>query len=563
MRWNIRDKLLAAFSLVIVCLSLPVALFFATGHSVVQQYKLMHETIFIEAQIRQECDEIASLIPSLIAKDSNASIRKIEARKNEIGLLLAALDAAALHPSEEQNYRLFSLSVNGYLNSCDKLIKARQANDLKEVTEQMEQALFKSTIINREASNLIANEISILSANQSRFIAQYWRTLCGATLLLLLLVAFTIFFVSNFSSRIRHDLSQIIQAAEQVASGRTQQISLTPRSRDEIGDLALKFNWMAKRLNEVLKERDASDEKLRNAYADMENQVSLRTQELFALNQELIATNEQLQDTVATLNMTQANLVQAEKLAALGTLVSGVAHELNTPVGNCITLASHLKDSNAALLLDYEKNTLTRSRLANHLTDSREACLSLTLNLQTTSRLIHSFKQIYIDRLAEDRLSFALCRKLKEVNDQIMPQLRHAGISLHCDCQQGIMLDSYPEALGNVLLSLLQNSLLHAFDTKQNAEICISATTDAHHLKLIYRDNGKGLTPSELNHIFEPFFTTKRGRGCVGLGLHTVFNIVTQLLGGKIRASSQPQHGLEFTIDLPLELKMTGEEEAT
>ncbi len=563
MRLNIRDKLLAAFSLLIVCLSLPVALFFANGHSVVQQYKLMHETIFTEAQIRQECDAIASLIPSLIAKDSNASILKLEAKKNEISLLLSRLDAAALHSSEEQNYRLFSLSVNSYLDSCSSLIKARQNNDLKEVTEQMEQALFKSTIINREAGNLIANEISILAANQERFITRYWQTLCAGTILLLLLIAFSIFFIRSFSSRIRHDLAQIIQAAEQVASGRTQQISLTPRSRDEIGDLALKFNWMAKRLNEVLGERDASDEKLRNAYADMENQVNLRTQELFALNQELLATNEQLQSTVATLNMTQANLVQAEKLAALGTLVSGVAHELNTPVGNCITLASHLSDSNAELLLDYEQNTLTRSSLANHLADNRDACRSLSVNLQTTAKLIQSFKQIYIDRMAEDRHSFTLCRTLKEITDQIMPQLRQAGITLHHDCLQEITLDSYPDALGNVLLSLLQNSLLHAFEAGQNGEIHISAATEAQQLKLVYRDNGKGLTSAELNHIFEPFFTTKRGRGCVGLGLHTVFNIVTQLLGGKIQAYSKPQQGLEFIIELPLKINLPGEKEGT
>ena len=145
-----------------------------------------------------------------------------------------------------------------------------------------------------------------------------------------------------------------LDAADQVANGQTQQIRLTPRSSDEIGDLAMKFNWMAERLNAVLQERDSSDARLRHAYADMENQVNLRTQELFALNQELIATNEQLQSTVASLNLTQASLVQAEKLAALGTLVSGVAHELNTPVGNCLTLSSHLCDSNDSLFADFQ-----------------------------------------------------------------------------------------------------------------------------------------------------------------------------------------------------------------
>lgn len=551
MRHTIRDKLLAAFCIVIVGLTLPIAFFFVNGYWTANDYRALTRTMFIEADIRQQCDEIAALIPTLIAKDSQDALRQLQEKQSRVRALLVSLQQETAARPEQRSYQQFNAAVNSYLTSCDLLIAARQADDLKELTAQLEQALFKSSLLNRDASRLIADEIALLSVTQEQLIAHYWQSLAGEAALILLLLCSSVAFVLTFSSRIRHDLSQILQAFEQLARGSTHEIHLTPRSHDEIGDLALKFNWLAARLNAVLRERDDSNAMLQQSYEQLEHRVAERTQELNAVNQELLATNEQLNEALSSLHLTQTSLVQAEKLAALGSLVSGVAHELNTPVGNCITLASHLEDSTAKFRQSYAQATVTRSQLANYLQDNCDSCRSLMLNLATTARLIKTFKQIYIDKQAEERAHFSICDQLADVAELVKPQLRQAGVALKLDCASVITLDSYPEALSNVLLSLIQNSLLHAFSTGQSGLITIRAVGETDGVHLEYRDNGKGLTGVQLQRIFEPFFTTKRGRGCVGLGLHTVFNIVTRLLGGSIRCDSQPGHGVVFDLVLP------------
>jgi len=560
-RWNIREKLIAAFILVIVFLTLPVAFFFVAGYSTVQEYQKLHEAVFIEESIRQQCEDVSAIIPLVMTKDSQESIRQIKAKQQSIAALLEKLRASANQRTNQYSYQAFEVIVNSYLESCQRLVEARQANDLKEVTAQVEQALFKGGLINQQASKLIANEVALLSVNQDRLIIRCGQSLIGGILLLFLLILASATFVRSFSGKIRHDLAQILQAADKVASGSVREISLTPRSRDEIGDLALKFNWMAQRLCVVLQERDISDELLRQSYAEMENKVDMRTQELNALNQELIAMNEQLQSTVTILNLTQASLVQAEKMAALGNLVTGIAHELNTPVGNCITLSTHLEDSTLLLLQEYEKRSMSRRQLEDYLQDHQDLCRSLVLNLTTTAKLIQSFKKLSIDQMAEVRSSFSVGSYLSASFDAIMPQLRQAGISLLFKPDEDIIVDSYPEAFANVILSLIQNSLLHAFEPGQLGTIYVDVVVSNDTLYVHYRDDGRGVTALQLPHVFEPFFTTKRGRGCIGLGLHMVFNTVTRLLGGSIHCTSQAGQGIAFLLQIPLQVKSELKEE--
>lgn len=552
MGWSIRDKLIAAFGIVIISLTLPVIFFFINGYSTLGQYQKIHQTVFVEGAIRQQCEEVAGIIPLLIAKDSQKSILLYEEKRQSITNLLIELRITTQQQMDQRQHQVFEIAVKSYLESCDRVVQARRSNDLKEVTAHMEQALFKGGIINREASKLIADEIDTLAVNQKGLMAGYWQSLLGGIILLLFLIAACIAFIYSFSGGIRHDLSQILHALNQVANGSVEDIRLTPRSQDEIGDLALKFNWMIQRLDVVLQERDGSDELLRQSYVEMENKVDIRTQELSALNQELIATNEELQATVSRLHLTQANLIQAEKMAALGTLVTGMAHELNTPVGNCIMLSTHLEDSTAGIFAHYQKNSMTRIQLENYLQDNHDFCRSLILNLTTTAKMIQSFKKSSIDPLAEKLTSFSVSVHLWEMADLVMPQLRKAEIDLQIRCKETIMLKSYLDAFTSVILNLLQNSLLHAFPTGQQGVISLEVVVREELLYIDYRDNGIGLTPMQLRQIFEPFFTTKRGQGCVGLGLYTVFNIVTRLLGGSISCASQAGQGILFTLELPL-----------
>jgi signal transduction histidine kinase len=254
----------------------------------------------------------------------------------------------------------------------------------------------------------------------------------------------------------------------------------------------------------------------------------------------------------------QAELVEAEKLASLGSLVAGVAHELNTPIGVAVAVSSSLEEKRKVFTGALAGGGLKRSALDGFLADVQQAAELLQQNLARAASLVGSFKQVAVDRAGTQRRPFELAQTVDEILVSLRPSLRGRGIELRNELPAGIALDSYPGALGQVVSNLLNNAALHAFPEGGPAPEggrCVRVSVfdaPAGQVGLRVSDNGQGMAADTLARVFEPFFTTRLGQGGSGLGMSIVRNIVIGLLGGRIQVQSQPGAGTVIDLLLPL-----------
>jgi signal transduction histidine kinase len=272
------------------------------------------------------------------------------------------------------------------------------------------------------------------------------------------------------------------------------------------------------------------------------------------LIEEVQLTANELRTALEDLERARDRLVQSEKMAALGQLVAGVAHEINTPIGVALTAATHLGERTGEFRQIFAENKMKRSDLQGYMDLAQESAELLRYNIQRAARLIQSFKQVAVDQTSEQHRSFELRSYLEQLIASLAPEVRKAGQTLTLVCPEGIELNSYPGALAQVLSNLVANSIAHAYAHGVTGVIALAASEDGTNVVLTVTDNGRGIEPENLSKIYDPFFTTKRGSGGTGLGLHIVFNIVTETLGGSIDCRSTPGLGTTFTVTIPMHI---------
>lgn len=286
------------------------------------------------------------------------------------------------------------------------------------------------------------------------------------------------------------------------------------------------------------------EDALRELNATLERRVQERTRDLERSNAEL-------ETALGTLARTQKELFQAEKMAALGALVAGVSHELNTPIGNGLMVASTL-EPRIAELQRLLATGLTRSALDSFLRDIGEANTILLRNLQRAAELISGFKQVAADRSSSQRRRFPLRETVGEIVITLTPTIRRRGIRIEQDVVADTEMDSYPGALGQVLTNLVTNAVVHAFGDRQEGLVRVTARElGQESVEITVADNGRGIPPEHLHRVFEPFFTTRLGSGGSGLGLSIVHNLVTAVLGGRIEVDSTVGAGTSVILVLP------------
>ncbi len=263
--------------------------------------------------------------------------------------------------------------------------------------------------------------------------------------------------------------------------------------------------------------------------------------------------NAELGDALESLKLAQNELVRAEKLAALGSLVAGVAHELNTPIGNSVTVASTLLDKTQEFDRAVADGRLKRSVLEGYREDARTACELLLRSLSQANDLVSSFKQVAVDQASAQRRRFDLRLVVEEVSVTLAPMLKKTPFKLELDLADNVVMDSYPGSIGQVITNLVTNSLAHAFEGREQGLMQIKTwRRGLHMVEMTFTDDGAGISESDMKRVFDPFFTTRLGRGGSGLGLHIVYNLVTRVLGGRIQASSQLGVGTRFHVSLPM-----------
>lgn len=267
---------------------------------------------------------------------------------------------------------------------------------------------------------------------------------------------------------------------------------------------------------------------------------------------ELEQKKEILAHTLEELKKTQSKLVESEKMAALGNLVAGISHEINTPIGIGIAASSTMvtKTENLQNLFDTKKMTMTD--LQGYLDTTKQACELILSNLNRTAELVKSFKQVSVDNMTEQKRKFNLEEYLWDIIRSLAPKLKNRPIKVIVSCDKSIVLNSYPGAFAQIFTNFIINSLVHAFEETASGEIEISAKTENHKLVMFYRDNGKGISEKNLPKIFDPFFTTNMQIG-TGLGMNITYNLITQKLKGDITLKSKENEGVLFTISIPIE----------
>jgi signal transduction histidine kinase len=301
-----------------------------------------------------------------------------------------------------------------------------------------------------------------------------------------------------------------------------------------------------------------SNASLSAANEEVQRQMVIQSEQ----SREIEEKNTELHESLETLRRTQNQLAQAEKMASLGTLVAGVAHELNTPIGVAVTAASTLQSRTSAFVQRFTEGGLKKSELEAFV-ETAQTGADLTLrNLERAANLIQSFKQVAVDQTSDTKRRFKLRHYLEGVITSLEPKWKTTRHRVEIACDEALELETYPGAIAQIITNLIDNSLLHGFQgyTEEGIMRIVvehqapSNQALSNQVTITYSDNGRGIPSEVLPRIFDPFFTTKQAQGGTGLGMHIVFNLVTQKLGGEIRCeSSENQGGALFSLTFPVQ----------
>jgi len=371
----------------------------------------------------------------------------------------------------------------------------------------------------------------LLAARMAELQANLWRSLLTLTISVLLILGVMRKFVLK-------PMAHLTESAEALASGRLDS-PLSIRGSDEIARVGLAMERMRQALLSAF-------EALREHAATLEDQVAQRTAEL-------TSTNAELSLALANLRTAQRELVESEKLASLGRLVAGVAHELNTPLGNSLTVVSALEDRYKQLEAMLTNNQpMRRSQLEELVRDTLRGQDILQRNVQKAADLVRDFKSVAINRESDLRRSFDLAQVVKDVLVMVEPGFKRTPYKIETHLAEGLTMDGYPGRLGQVVSNLVMNALVHGLDGLEQGTVRVSCSRlSATQVELQVEDNGRGMGEDVRRRVFDPFFTTKLGQGGSGLGMHIVHNIICNMLGGQIEVLSSPGQGARMVMRLP------------
>jgi len=339
----------------------------------------------------------------------------------------------------------------------------------------------------------------------------------------------------------------LIEDIGQISQSKNFSIQLANQPYKELDILAKNVNVLLlrteKHINKLIDEHNHALDKNQA----LEDRLSARTDALKESNQELLSTLEKLHEF-------QGQLVETEKMASLGDMVAGIAHEVNTPIGLGVTASSLLADKLTEIKNAFEAKTLKSSQLKKFLNDSDENVAIIFRNLERAAKLISSFKKVAVDQSSAESRTFNVHGLLDEVLLTLSAKLESANVTLELNCPDNLYIESKPGPINQILINLILNSIYHAFEGLEHGTISINIMILSDQLHINYSDDGIGIDDSIKTKIFDPFTTTKRGSGGSGLGMHLVFNLVTQALSGHIVLEEKLDQGVSFDITFPVEL---------
>ena len=354
-------------------------------------------------------------------------------------------------------------------------------------------------------------------------------------------------------------VDRLVRQSRDIAKNRLSQEIVWNRN-DEIGrvgqsleDTRQALAALIGSMEQVNRELTAENQKRRAAEASVAAYANELEHRVEARTRELSAANDQLAKAMETLQLTLSELVESEKMASLGRLVAGVAHELNTPLGNALTVATSFQDGADELAVHIRQGAVRRSTLEEFLSNAMAGSNLLVSSIQRAAGLVQSFKQLAANQQSEQRRTFTVNEIFDDVTHQVSEALRVSSLQLITTPAPGIELDSYPDPLKHVIGCLVKNAMTHAFAGRTEGCIYLSARAVGEHaVDIECHDTGVGIPAENLTRVFDPFFTSRLGQGSSGLGLAIVHSLVTHVLGGRITATSTLGSGSRFTVHVPL-----------
>ncbi|WP_163834789.1 ATP-binding protein [Spartinivicinus ruber] len=368
----------------------------------------------------------------------------------------------------------------------------------------------------------------------------------ASSLIALIALGIAFLIAIRFQRVVTEPIHSLMDVTRNVTERKDYTLRVPVVSNDELAKLAETFNMMMEEIQTYLAEKNQVEQEMKQLNEELEQKVAARTYELETSNLELRTTLQQL-------NTSQQQLVEREKMASLGELVAGVAHEINTPIGIGVTSITFLQEAVNNLAKAYEQETLSAEMLEEFVENAKQSCQLLFSNLQRAADLVRSFKQVAVDQSSEQVRTFKVKEYLDEIILSLRPKLKRVKHEIEVDCDAEMIITSHPGILSQIFTNLIINSLIHGFENKEKGLIKIDVHRSDSQIKIQYQDNGKGLAKEQLQKLFEPFFTTKRGQGGSGLGTYIIYNLVTQGLKGTIKVKSQQGEGIQYDIEFPID----------
>ena len=382
----------------------------------------------------------------------------------------------------------------------------------------------------------------ISTEDLSEILIRNGTLLLGLTILLSFLSLIVITRIQNY---ITYPIINLAKTAQGIALHEDYTLRATKLYDDEVGRLYDDFNTMIDTIEKRGEEREEAETISRTYQVHLERLTN-------ELEERVNDRTVELQDSYSNLQSAQSQLVESEKMSSLGNLVAGVAHEINTPLGISITASSIFKNEIKTLKDLLQENKLSKTNLNHFIETLTEADDILMKNLERAAALVRNFKKISVDQSSEELRDFELNSYLQEVISTFKSEIKHRPIEIIWKLsKEPIDMITYPGAISQIIVNLLQNSLLHAFDATEEGKITIETQFNDNEVKIIYMDDGKGIEESVKDTVFEPFITTKRNQGGTGLGMNITYNLVSQHLRGNIHLDQSYTDGARFIISLP------------
>ena len=420
---------------------------------------------------------------------------------------------------------------------------------IKQLSKVNQQQNYIELIIKIEQDQHLYGYLYIQSSNKA--LKDFISTLTFVAIALFIAGLFCFSLLSIYiHKKINEPIKTVIASIQTISQNKDFSLRLNKLPFTELDILAKTINILLSRIeSHILKQNEIHQQSLQQNN-NLTEKVQTRTNALKQSNQELLSTLEKL-------HQFQGQLVETEKMASLGDMVAGIAHEVNTPIGLGITASTLLDDRLKAIKFAFNEKTLTSSQLKRFLVDGEENIDIIYRNLDRAASLISNFKKVAVDQSNADIQEFDINSLLEEITLTLKAKIDKENVGLTINCPNNLLIESKPGAISQILINLMMNSIIHGFDHRSQGMITISISYLSEQLHISYQDNGIGIDEKIKSKVFDPFITTKRGSGGSGLGLHLVFNLVTQALNGHIAFESDHEQGTKFNITFPVTLVST------